>query len=417
MGRNSTNLLLLVIGAAIGQGSILVAHSYLLGTGQVDIIGQYGFPFSVVILMQLVVDFGGNVTLARQAVEAQDRLSQAFWSLTAVRIVLALLIGMSLYLLTRHTESSFVKSYLLSAYPGIAASAVAGGGILDGLRRSGLNGLTATLQYAATSVGLIVSVGKSDTTFGVLLGLTSSASVILTLSIQHAMIRYIGVRLGPPKTTRYECWQAARSGLLYMTTWTPTQLIYRAQLLFLTSTFGAAATGTFIFARQFASAVLQALSLIRRVEFPTLVALLQTPSRVRLSRIFKAQRHSIAAAVVGSIGLVVLGAGLLVVGSAETSVAAPTLMLFGAVPLAASLFASAVQVAFASGRLAASTIASITLFVIATAPLAFLPSMTVHSIVLLEVAANAVAALMLTSLMRLLFGNHVPRSGNSSRSP
>lgn len=395
------NLALLLSGFLIGQGSVFVVQTYLLGSGKVDLVGSYGVTFSLLVLTQYLVDFGGAVTLARSAVEDINSLEKLFWSLVVVRlIVLATMSATALVLVQSVDLATLAASYTLAALPGLAANAFNAAGVLDGIQASGANGLISALQYVLTAAALPIAAQLEPAMAGLVLGAAMSLALIASVALQHHFLRTHQRPLARASISWSMVRRMARDGFLYLTTWTPSQLIYRAQLVVLSTTVGPTITGLFIYARQISSAVLQAVQFVRRVEFPGLVALVTSSTTPTIRTLLATQRTSYALGLVGSAALVALGTVLKFLTLGRLSDASSVILLVAIIPVVASLYGNATQIAYAKNATNWSSLTAVILLALSIGPLLIFPEPAVVTVVVLEAIANVVAGSCLWLLLR-----------------
>jgi len=186
-----TNLALLVASLGLGQGVIFVSQSVLIAQGRYDLLADFGVHYSFAVLGIMLVDAGASTTLARMMAglsrEAGERAHvwQVFCETSVIRFVIAALIGLCavLYVLYGAGEG-FSRSYVMSALPGLLLWAFNGVGLLDGLRRSGVSGVSGALAYVATAIGLLIAAHEPASMAGAVLGAAFSIGYGLTLALQ-----------------------------------------------------------------------------------------------------------------------------------------------------------------------------------------------------------------------------------------
>ena len=359
-GSKRANVALLVAGFAVGQGSLFLAQTLLVARGEIAFIGLYGLCFSYLVLTQYIVDLGGLIVLAREEVEQPDRRARmaAYWSLCWARLALALALAGLALALSHTLFGPFYQAYILAACPGLILFAFNAGGILDGRRRSGLNGLAAAALYVTTAIALIAPVG-GGTPSGAMLGAAFSLGLAIQVFGQFLFLRAGGWRLREPRFSWRDSRAIAWRGLLYLGSWTPGQLLYRLQLTVAVVYFGPAGGGAVIYAKQVLNAGLQFLVFIRRAEFPGLVEFMREPRG--LPGIFAAQKLSHVAALLGAAGAVALGLAPWFLGLEDFVAAGWLLVAFAPVIVASNFYSNFVQVAFAVGAYGRSSMTGLML--------------------------------------------------------
>jgi hypothetical protein len=336
---NIINMVLLTGSFGVGQGSIFLVQTWLLATGDLHLLAQFGVHFSFATLAILIVEAGSLTVLARKValsvIEETEPGSiwQAYWETSLFRsaMCLALLLIAALYATT--TDNVFSQNYVLFALPAFVIWSFNAGGMLDGLKLSGMSGLTGAIAYVASAVALIFAIGKPDAQAGAILGLALSLGYLLTVALQFAAISVVGFAPTWFRPTRQGVVIAAREGTAMLFNMLPGQTFFRVQIALSGIFLGSSATALLLYARQITAAVSQLIGFLRRVEFPNLVQSLKASPRKPFSTIFRTQR-------VGTLVAGVASAALLL-GGLATFVFAPTTD-FSEAGLAVALFAPGV---------------------------------------------------------------------------
>src|SRR5690606_9831224 len=144
-------------------------------------------------------------------------------------------------------------------------------------------------------------------------------------------------------------------------------------------------------ARQISSAVLQAVQFVRRVEFPGLVALVTSSTTPTIRTLLATQRTSYALGLVGSAALVALGTVLKFLTLGRLSDASSVILLVAIIPVFASLYGNATQIAYAKNATNWSSLTAVILLALSIGPLLIFPEPAVVTVVVLEAIANVVA--------------------------
>ena len=151
------NMVGLLGGFGLGQGSLFAVQTWLLATGEIAFMGQFAIVNTMVLLAYQGIDLGGLVILARH-VAMQDHAERDipifFWSFTAVRVIIAFLLAMMGVIWLTLNPDSFDSNYTAMAVPGLIALALGPGGILDGHNMSGWTGATWALPFVASAIAL-----------------------------------------------------------------------------------------------------------------------------------------------------------------------------------------------------------------------------------------------------------------------
>lgn len=303
--RPIVNLALLVLGFGIGQGSLFIAQSYLILSGNTELLANFGILFSLLTLGVICVDNGCATILAQVVARRSTDPSQRnlvwakYWELTTVRLAIALaVIAVSLsYLLVSRLEGSFVTNYLVFGSPALLAWAFNTSGILDGLGRSGFSGLVSALPYVLSSAALL-AVRDSDPTFaGRILGSMFSIGYLGTASSQMVLLFRHGWKIRRLRPSLHAVLDASWECAAMLASLVPGQIYFRIQLLICSTFLGHEATAAVIYVKQIVSAVIQLIGLIRRTEFPETVRNLEKGSGNELINILRSQNRSILAAL------------------------------------------------------------------------------------------------------------------------
>jgi hypothetical protein len=199
--RRLVNLGMLIGGFGIGQGSIFLAQTYLVATGRTQLLALFGTHFSVAMLGIIAVEAGSLTILSAQIArllvsgDSRDKLWQSYWETTAYRVTVALLLVIGLLIFRSLVPlPDFSEYYLLGALPALLIWSLNGAGFLDGLQKSGISGLTGSIAYVASAVGLVMAVDASDTEAGLLTGAALSVGYGLTVIIQFGALSILGWR-------------------------------------------------------------------------------------------------------------------------------------------------------------------------------------------------------------------------------
>jgi len=350
LGRK-TNFLLLFASFGIGNGSLFLAQSWLLLHGELGLIGLFGTYFAMATLATLLVDWGGLVLLARStlATKGDEGLSAAFWDLTVVRLLVALLVVAGVLFWVLPSPGGFAEAYLAAAAPAVLVGALNAGGILDGLHRSGATGATTMVPMLLSAAALPFVPDASALHQGYVLGAAYSVGAVLSVGLQHLMVAREGRRLGFSRPTAAGLRRAAFDGGMLSLTLLPGQFLYRGQVAISISLLGAEATGVFVYAKQIVQALSQVPQFARRAEFPYLVGLVQ--GQARLGEMIRIQWVSLGLSAGLAVLMIALGLGSTVLDDENLAFAGRILAAFGPASFAIGLFSAMVQVFSASGRL------------------------------------------------------------------
>lgn len=303
------NIGLLIAGLVLGQGTIFIVQTTLVAVGQYELLAEFGTHYSFAILGIIVVDAGASTTLARAVARLaaerrpRDEAWQIFCDTSAIRLLAALLVGAAaaVYVL-EFSSDGFSRWYVSFALPGLLLWSVNGVGLLDGLRLSGISGITGTAAYIITSIGLMLATHRSHEAAGAILGGAFSIGYLVTLVAQWIALARKGWYPQLRKVTRAGLITALKDGSALLFQLVPGQINMRVQLVLSTVHLGAETTALFVYAKQIVTASTQVVAFVLRVEFPGLVEKLSGAEKQSLASTLGAQRMALYCAVMFAVG-------------------------------------------------------------------------------------------------------------------
>ncbi|KQT03034.1 hypothetical protein ASG57_15765 [Bradyrhizobium sp. Leaf396] len=303
---------MMVTGLALGQGAIFAVQTALLAAGEYELLAIFAMHYSFAMLGIILVDAGANVTLARAVVnlspggEPNGKVWQTFADTSAIRMSNALVVGGSAMLYAQISGDPLGRWYVFLAIPGLLLWSINGVGLLDGLRLSGVSGMTGSIAYVVNALGLLIASYRSREAAGAILGVAFSLGYVLTLLAQWAALTWKGWRLRVHKPSRAGLARAFKDGMALSFQIVPGQINMRVQLVLSAAYLGAETTAVFVYAKQIVTAATQVLQFVLRVEFPDLVERLASSQKQSLSGIMGAQKMTLACAVLFSAGTMLL---------------------------------------------------------------------------------------------------------------
>lgn len=303
---------LLIGGYALGQGTIFAVQTWLVARGEYDLLSAFGTHFSFAMLSIFLIDAGSTTTLARQiaglpAEQADGELWPLFWDTVVVRAMIAMAIGAAaLAYALAFSSDPFSRYYLLSILPGFAVWTGNAIGLLDGLKLSGLSGVTGSIAFATSALGLALAPNTPPETAGAILGCAFSIGYILTVVAQWTALGRLGRYPHFRRPTRNGVMRALRDGLALLSQFVPGQLILRVQLVLSTVYLGTESTALFVYTKQAVVAMTMLVSFIMRVDFPGLVQKMTRAKEHSIGSILEAQKSAIGSAVVLAAGTLVV---------------------------------------------------------------------------------------------------------------
>lgn len=338
---------MLLIGAyAAGQGGIFAVQTVLLAEDRLLLLAGFGTAFSFAILGSVVIDFGGLTVLARETAAAgrdAERIWATYWGITAWRALAGLATAVAMAVPAVLIADPLVGSYALWALPAALLWPFNASGILDGLRVAGISGLIGSIPYLCSAAALLAAMQMNPADAGALLGGALSLGYGLTLLCQYAALRRIGctprwVRPGAELTLAL-----GREGGTVMFATLPGQLYFRYQVLLANLVMGPAGTAIFLYGKQVATAVAQAVGFVRRVEFPELVARLVGGGENAFATVLRTQRGGTVVAALGAAVMLAGGAAGVVWLPGSLGEAAGAVALFAPVVVAGAVAMALVQ--------------------------------------------------------------------------
>jgi O-antigen/teichoic acid export membrane protein len=303
---------LLIGGYALGQGTIFAVQTWLVAHGDYDLLSAFGTHFSFAMLSIFLIDAGSTTTLARQiarlpAEQTNDELWPLFWDTVVVRATIAVVIGVAaLVYALAFSSDPFSRYYLLAILPGFAVWTGNAIGLLDGLKLSGLNGVTGSIAFATSAVGLALAPNTPPETAGAILGCAFSIGYILTVVAQWTVLGRLGKYPHFHRPTGHGIMRALRDGLALLSQLVPGQLILRVQLVLSTVYLGTESTALFVYTKQAVVAMTMLVSFIMRVDFPGLVQKMTRAKEHSIGSILEAQKSAIGSALFLAAGTLIV---------------------------------------------------------------------------------------------------------------
>jgi O-antigen/teichoic acid export membrane protein len=300
------NVTFMLLGAALGQGSLFIAQSWLIVTGKAEFLGQFAILFLASTLAYQIADWGGMPILARAAASRsspreETELEALLASVIVTRAGVSLILFCAEIGFFLHSSDPFAAQYILWSSFGLLLWPMNTAGILDGEGQTGLSAFTSALPLAASGGALGLVQGLSDAAAGAVLGSAYSAGSIICVAAQIALRRtnfcWSVVLVQRPRWG----WFLRVGGTIALGT-IPGQLFYRAQV-YVAAVIGPDVAGFVAYTKQIVNAFGQLGGFFRRAEFPSLVKELE--QHVSVSRMFRVQAQGIAFSAVSCLLLLV----------------------------------------------------------------------------------------------------------------
>jgi O-antigen/teichoic acid export membrane protein len=351
------NIGLLIVGMGIGQGAIFAVQTWLLAKGQFELLSSFATHYSFAILGIILTDGGTSTLLARELVRLSDGrgTTDDFWrtfsETIAFRLSVASLIGLAAATYAfGFASDGFSRTYVLSAVPGLLFWAGNAVGLLDGLKRSGLSGMTGSLAYMASAVGLTFARDVTPEMAGSILGIAFSGGYLLVVIAQWAVLRRYGWVPQLQNVTQAGLIRSFKDGGALLFQLVPGQITFRVQLVLSATYLGTETTALFAYVKQIITALTMIIAVVLRVDFPGLV---QTVSRSRsIARIVEAQRGTLYCAIAFTVGAMAVSLLAFVMPPNRLSIASNMLLLFSPTILTTSFSLMMMQAMTALGAYA-----------------------------------------------------------------
>lgn len=350
------NIGLLLGGFGFGQGSIFVAQTWLVAAGDYHFLAAFGTHFLFAVLGTFVVDAGSITTLARHAAASphdpasQQRLWQLFWNTVTFRMAAAMILVVATiaYALSPLADG-FSRSYALLMAPAFLFFAGNAAGLLDGLKFSGISGICGALPYASSAFALVLARHQPPEVAGAVLGAAFSAGCLLAVTAHWIVLVRFGWRPRRGRATLRGFLSAAREGGAMLGVVLPGQLYGRAQLVLSTAYLGAETTALFLYVKQVVSGVVQVITFVQRVEFPTLVRRLSLPNEGLFRTIIGAQKLMVTAGLLATVTVLAVGLAVTFWPQSRFGAVAPLLSAFSSTILAMTALLLVAQSLAATG--------------------------------------------------------------------
>jgi O-antigen/teichoic acid export membrane protein len=348
------NFIGLLFGFSLGQGLLFLAHTWLLGSNRLEMLGLFGASFSVLVLAYHIVDLGGITILAReiQKNNAKESVDRLFWSGSIVRLLIALIIVVSCSILYfMGNDLGFVGCYAFSGSFGTPFYAFNGIGILDGLHRSRWSGISWSIPFVFSAIVLPLVSDISQTQAGLWLGGSFSLGAILSTGLNHHLLIKSSYAMNTLSLDRARAFFFLREGILYLLSWGAGQIFYRGQIAICATLLDIRLLGIFVYTKQVINAVNQILFFLRRTEFPCLVKVVQGSQKKQIFNGLMVHQASLIGSFAISFLMVASGVVLWQIGPDQFQEAGQALSALAITIPSASFYSTFNQICNASERL------------------------------------------------------------------
>lgn len=403
------NIGLLIAGLGLGQGAIFAVQTLLVSNGEFDLLAAFGTHYSFAILGIIAIDGGASTILARDVArrggqKSRDELWRIFWETSAVRLLtaLVLVIGAVAYVLAIASDG-FSRCYMGFALPGLLVWAGNGTGLLDGLRLSGISGMTGSVAYVMSAIGLALAAHQPAETAGSIAGAAFSLGYLVTVAAQWIALGRVGWSPRFEMVTRAGLARSFRDALSLLFQLLPGQINMRVQLVLSTLYLGAETTALFLYCKQVVTALTQIIAFVLRVDFPGLVEKVSGSQGASFGSIFTAQKTTFYCAVVFTVGALIVAGIAAMVPDHGLHRAAMVMMPFAPTILTLSLSLMMIQALAALGAyalIARTVVVSSVLGIIVSYLL--VTKLNVYAFAVAEVASHLVGFCLVYQHIRYL---------------
>jgi O-antigen/teichoic acid export membrane protein len=353
------NIGLLITGLGIGQGTIFAVQTWLMARGQYELLASFGTHYSFAIFGIILTDGGASAILARDMARSSsghcttDDFWRIFCETTAFRLLTAALIGVAaaVYALAV-TADGFSRSYLLCALPGLVFWAGNPVGLLDGLKLSGISGMTGALAYAASAVGLALAPSASPEMAGSILGGAFSGGYLLTVLAQWAALKRYGWAPRFEKVTAAGLALAFKNGSALLMQQLPGQIGFRVQLMLSSIYLGPVTTAVLTYVKQVVTALTMIVAVVLRVHFPGLVRKVSSSRKQSFRSIIEAQMTTLWCALAFTAGAIIVSSFCFIMPQNRFTAASSALLTFSPTILTTSFSLMLIQALLAFGAYA-----------------------------------------------------------------
>lgn len=260
--RNITSAISLIGAFALGQGSLFLASTYLLLNGRSQVVTELGVAASLYSLVIWIADLGGVYYLSAYIKRRErERIRSFFYGRLLCVLLSVVLVLLAVELFDQTRWLSDVLGYGVCV---AVLSCFGFGGVYDGMRRTSVVAMYASLPWVFCAIGVMVVEGIEP--FGV------AESVGMAFVIGHAIYvlrtMHVAYRLKffffPQSLV--SMYREVRGAFSYLVSYAAGQFYARALLLAASGLLAPSAAAVFVYVRQIYSALSQVVLFLRRAE-------------------------------------------------------------------------------------------------------------------------------------------------------
>jgi hypothetical protein len=276
--RFAANVCGLLIGFAIGQGSVFAVQTWLVARGQFAAVASFGVAMAILSLAQWAGDWGGLILLARH--DSYERQVRRVWAANIARLIVSapLVCMLASFASFYAATDLFAAGILFGGLPVAPIWALNLSGFLDGHDKNRLSGPLSGLPWVATAIAMVFTVFSSNPSFfgGLLIGVAYSFGCATCVALQYLLARnLIAFESSWWTLSSKDVFDYLHQGAVYAFGELPSQLFGRALILIVSLSLGDQAVGIYVYIRQILGGVTQMVMFVKRVEIPRLAASLE----------------------------------------------------------------------------------------------------------------------------------------------
>jgi len=246
---------------------------------------------AIVSLMHWTTDWGGLALLSRAAATKQPH--RYYTAAYSVRLIVAFILLIFVTVAIVYIPfQDITRGVLVAATLSCIPWALNLAGYLDGLRLSRYSGPLSSVSWIGASIGILLINPKDPLSSGYVIGLLFSLGTVITVVYQHFLTKVTNnsIRLSIPTKTLAK--QYCFEGFHYCVGGFPAQLYGRSLIFIVSASIDPQVTGAYVYIRQITNAISQFITILRRVEFPSIVHL-HTSNELSFKNFLKAQSLSL----------------------------------------------------------------------------------------------------------------------------
>lgn len=259
---------MLILTYGLAQGSLFLAQSWVVAQGELAFLGEFGSAFTFAIFALYIVDWGGQLVLARRELSEKDAVNRArfFWAFVLARLLIAIPLATAAVAGWALGGSSFWGVYALWFAPALIINTLNASGTLDGMGRSGIGGGCNMLPPLLSACAIPIALAAGEPMRPVILGSAMAIGAVAMVVLQHISLALLGKAIRWARPNSGELVATFREGGVMMIALLPSYAFYRIQVAISLALLGATPTALFIYAKQVVNGFMQVVNFARRAE-------------------------------------------------------------------------------------------------------------------------------------------------------